>query len=609
MNKFYRLMMGVAILTPMVAAANTATFSYSDLTQEPAVWGFKTAEPYEVAIRLNRPELVGNKVTGFSVPMFASDKITDISVWLSKELTLEAKVTVPDIVQVPAEIEGDYIRVTFPEPYTITDEGVYVGYSFTVNEAVDQATKSPIALTYGKNPDGFYLHTKRSQEKWIDKSSSLGGLSMISVELDGDFKPFGARLRYPEELNVSASESSFTVPMTFVNYGTEPIRDFTLTYQCGGVSKDYTYTFPSERNIQILLPFEFEMTFDQQLQPGMNYPVIQLTKINGETNPMVGRDPGEMAVYAFDPTAMPRKRPLVEEYTGLWCGWCPRGFVALEKMNNLYPENFIGVAIHCSDAMAVIPSKQYPSEASGLPTAWMDRVQKFDPDFSVMKFYYDDFLSKFTYVNVAATAEKSEDGDSVEVKTEVDFLRPVVDEYRVFYMLVGDGLYDAKWRQTNYFSGKSVDLYPGMEQFINAEEKVDGLEFDDVLLLASDTFGVEDSLSAPYDIEPGVKMNHSYIFNLNDIESMEDDTIDLRAKAKTMKVVVGVVNYNTGEVLNATVAEFEGSGVEETINPSEVVCREYFDVAGRRVSASAKGLVIVRERLSDGSYRSEKRMF
>ena len=62
-------------------------------------------------------------------------------------------------------------------------------------------------------------------------------------------------------------------------------------------------------------------------------------------------------------------RPLIEEYTGTWCGWCPRGFTGMEMLRETFGEDFIGVAIHNQDPMAVLTTSQYPSNIQGFPSA------------------------------------------------------------------------------------------------------------------------------------------------------------------------------------------------------------------------------------------------
>lgn len=46
-----------------------------------------------------------------------------------------------------------------------------------------------------------------------------------------------------------------------------------------------------------------------------------------------------------------QRKMLVEEATGTWCIWCPRGAVNMAKMRKNYPGEFIGIAVHNNDPM------------------------------------------------------------------------------------------------------------------------------------------------------------------------------------------------------------------------------------------------------------------
>jgi len=54
-------------------------------------------------------------------------------------------------------------------------------------------------------------------------------------------------------------------------------------------------------------------------------------------------------VIAIEPT--PGKLVIGEEATGTWCGWCPRGSVALNEMDRDYYGYFQGIAVHNGDPM------------------------------------------------------------------------------------------------------------------------------------------------------------------------------------------------------------------------------------------------------------------
>ena len=94
--------------------------------------GTLKAETYDVAMLLNDPSLVGMRITGINVPLNTAATVTDCKAWLTKQLTLESGNNAPDITSIDFTPEGKWVEVTFAEPYTITEEGVYAGYSLTV---------------------------------------------------------------------------------------------------------------------------------------------------------------------------------------------------------------------------------------------------------------------------------------------------------------------------------------------------------------------------------------------------------------------------------------------------------------------------------------------
>lgn len=592
----------LAASTVGVSAADVV-FSYSDLQEEYAMYGKSSKETYDVAIRIAQPELVGSRITSFSVPMFKTEGIDNISVWLSKELNVENKLNKPDILSVSTTIQDDdYLHVTFDNPYTITEEGVYVGYTFTVTETGTQATDKPVALTYGTNPDAFYFRTNRQQLAWIDNSTKLNGMSYISVTLDGDFPAVGATFSYPDEMNVPLGTEDLTIPVSVYNSGTEPVRSLKFELTEGELYSTYTLNLDANSTMQIMRGYDHELTLPNILPEGMSYPKLRLTEINGEANPLMEEDPTPIGVFTYSDNY--RRRAVVEEYTGLWCGWCPRGYVSLERMSREEPD-FIGVAIHSGDDMQTLRSAQFPNEADGLPTAWVDRTTKIDPSYILVREVWNRAASQFSYMEVEVDTEEIGE-NQVKANARVRFARPVSHDYSVFFYLLGHGMTYNRWEQTNYFSGRDPELYPGMEEFINAPEKVRGLEYNDVLLMFTDPNGLEGSLPFASEITPGEWLTASYTFNLDEMESVQ--AFDLRAVTKGYSVVAGVVNNVTGEIANAAKAWVGAYSSVELLpaGESEVLSREYFDLSGRRL-ASPQGFCIERQKLSDGSIRCIKR--
>jgi hypothetical protein len=72
----------------------------------------------------------------------------------------------------------------------------------------------------------------------------------------------------------------------------------------------------------------------------------------------------------------------IEEFTGSWCGWCPRGAYAMQVLDKKYPGKVFCVAYHNGDPMStkqgdsITSAKGFPSSAvvPGFPDSWITRT-------------------------------------------------------------------------------------------------------------------------------------------------------------------------------------------------------------------------------------------
>lgn len=81
-------------------------------------------------------------------------------------------------------------------------------------------------------------------------------------------------------------------------------------------------------------------------QAGTHRAALTVTAVNG--TPVA-----EPQSVEFDFVVMPFKptfQEVLEEYTGFWCGNCPRGFACLEHMNVEYGAGFVGISYHQADS-------------------------------------------------------------------------------------------------------------------------------------------------------------------------------------------------------------------------------------------------------------------
>lgn len=371
--------MAAAVGGSALAADSKMEFSYAPDGAQEYKWGTSKVESYDVAIHISDPGMVGKKIVGVKVPMATDESISDISAWLSSQLTIESKKNVADIASKEGQWKGyneygtPYYEVIFDTPYTLTETGVYVGCSFKVGSTSTDGQKYPIIVAYDKNPNGFYLHTSRTFLKWIDNNANLGAVSYMKVILEGDFQTTAAAVTGWDQAYVERAKDS-TIAATVTNHGTQAINTLGYTYTVDGVSTDGTVTLDTPIPAQYGATGTVKFPVNINSASGTYNMTLAITSINGKANEEVATAyTGPVTIIPFKPVM----RPLMEEYTGLWCGWCPRGFIAMERLAHLYGDRFVGLAFHNGDDMQFFGS--YPSNVSGLPGAVLNRTLEVDP--------------------------------------------------------------------------------------------------------------------------------------------------------------------------------------------------------------------------------------
>ena len=615
-------LLSTAVLSAVTAipsfAQGTMTFDYVTDESLLARWGTGKKENYDVAIRISDANLVGKQITGVTVPFEPTADISGVKVWLSKELTLETvdgvKQNAPDIVSVDAELEGSELAVTFAEPYTITADGVYVGYSFDVDK-LTEATAYPLVLSAETHPDGLYLHSSRTYRSWVAASETIGGVSAMSVSIAGDFYESSVGIAAFGEQYVEAGKAG-EARLTLVQNGSTTVTSVDYSYDVAGLTgtDHYELTEPlgpqydGKTSVALPLPAVAEIG---------SYPLtVTITKVNGTDNTNAAASATTtLNVLPF----VPVHRPLLEEYTGMWCGYCPRGFVGLELMNEKYPDLFVGVSYHNGDVLEIMRTNEFPNDIPGFPDAWLDRVHETDAyhgdNLTSYDFSLDDvYLARAAEIapaSVDVTAHWNDDSQqTIDVTGTVTFVKDVSGaDYRLAYILVADDLHGEgpDWMQSNYFSGDTgYAESEGMDVFVNGGSSVSGLHYNDVAVLTSDIKGIEGSL--PSDFKTGVAETCTYQFNVADAVNTDGEPI-IQDKSK-LRVVAVLVDADTGEVINSNKCDVDrggGTGISaaETAKGG-VKSIEYFDASGRKVTAPSGGLYIKSVRYADGTVKTSK---
>lgn len=571
--------------------------------------GTPLQQDYDVAIRINDKKFVGMTIAAVRVPMGEVENISNLKVWLSKELKLETvngkKTNVPDVLSQDVAMAKGWIEVPLEHPYTITDEGIYVGYSFKMDK-LDDTNKRPVRITTELHEGGLFLHTSRSYRSWTDVSDQCS--SLLQVELDG--APMYAASVLPGTTTYfGATGRENSVTFYVENHGATGVKSIEYAYTYDGKNLTGSYKLPTA----LSSIYGVTTSFDVKLPSVENknyYPLdITITKVNDNDNEDEEKQTSSQ-ICIFD--KLPKHRAVLEEYTGTWCGYCPRGYVGLAAMNRLHPEDFIALSYHNSesadnpDPMEVMPGEYFPSVITSFPGAWVDRAYEVDAyggfwasskDLGIETVWQAvcDMLAEAD-INVDATI--SDDNSIVTATATLNFPLKIDNaKYGVEYVLVADGLTGTGqgWDQRNYYAnGKQGKDFsePEFKQFVEGDSYVSGLKFDDVAIATTRLTG--DNQYLPESIEQDNDYKLTATFNLNKVRNTQNQPII--QDIKKLRVVAMLIDYNDGTVVNAAKTGYfaDPAGISNVNTNGNFEIKAIYDISGRKLDAMQKGLNIVK---------------
>ena len=589
---------------PEIAADNqgsSITLSPYTGNENRTTFGSWTPQTYDVAIHLQDGAIVGSHIDAITIPVKKVAGTSGYKVWLSSQLRVENNVNVPDLVSIDVTpTKAGNMTVTLPKPYLIPAEGVYVGYSVTVDKE-SETDGGPVTVIDQVKESGMYLHMSRNLLKWEDLSLDAGMSAVIDVTVSGSniadnaAAPVAGSNIYVK----TGDEISFT--QEFVNHGAAGIQSLDVEYTLNG--ETYTKHITSKVKGQYGLSTYASITAPAISEVGTYLLNMRVVKVNGQDN----MDPSaEAATQVMVLSNVPKKRTLMEEYTGTWCGWCTRGFVALELLKKQYSDDFVTISYHNGDPMEIISSANFPSPVTGFPAAWIDRGMSVDPyggdPYDDSRFSTLDILqwrnSMFANADIELTAKLSEAEDEISVTASVNF--PYSDDNANFaleYVLVADGLTgDAgtDWDQQNYYSG-DTSVSADLKEMAAEGGTISGLVFNDVAVGISEIGGIAESI--PQSVQADVPVVHNYIFYPDYCFNTSYEPV-IQNKHQ-LYVVALLIDLTDGIVANAVkvkVADADVVGIEDTVKEQNNTETRFYNLQGQRIGKPQKGVNIVNGR-------------
>lgn len=275
---------------------------------------------------------------------------------------------------------------------------------------------------------------------------------------------------------------------------------------------------------------------------------------------------------------------VIEEATGTWCGWCVHGIVAMNQLEEQYPDTFIGLAVHGNDAYATDSSAPFLSRISGYPFALINRSYSCGTKPAEMLTAYQAFASmgdaegEAKIVDAHYTDSKY---STVEVTVETRFAKShTKDDYRLAFVVVEDSIRD---RQANYYSGGAHGEMGGFEDLTDNPY----VYLRHIVRLYDPYDGIPESI--PTKLTAGQTYTYTHTITMPKVKMRRHVSIVvllLRDQG------VSIVNASRCPTITAYVPEGIAAPLidepaDDTTTPSGV-----YDLLGRRVNATTPGLYI-----------------
>jgi hypothetical protein len=354
---------------------------------------------------------------------------------------------------------------------------------------------------------------------------------------------------------VSATGTNVTIAGTVTNKGANTITSLDVTWDDGSGVQSETFA--------VNIPTNGTYNFSHGTQLSVASAIAYNLNVCAEITGAVDGDPSNnCATHTVSGQGfVPTRHVVVEEGTGTWCGWCPRGAVAMETLNSdASRPNFIGIAVHNGDPMTV---SAYDGGASfsGFPGMNVNRKYLGESvSTGAMESFYDQASAEPTNADIAVVATCDANGN-ISAEVTATFAATVTTEHRLAAVLVENGVTGGSgYEQSNYYSNQSQNLAltsPNSGGMPNFDWQAAGnpvpassMVYDHVgVALYGGYNGQASSITTP----ANANSSQSYTFTGSIGQS----------QAWNLHVVGMLINSSTGEIMNANEAGLQLLGMPE----------------------------------------------
>lgn len=454
-------------------------------------------------------------------------------------------------------------------------------YSIIVNgQTVVDKAEAPVGRTWQENVISLEkFQGERVNIVFVNNTTNGEVLGLDDIVVSG--MPGAATVSLiPGEY--ALGNDGFQIGATFTASSSIPVTSVGLSCQIDGT----TYTAEAD-GLDLVDGAQTDLMIDHVFNIGLG------SSISYSVTPYVNGQPyDEINSTTTQLSFLPRKKVLLEEGTGMWCGWCPLGIVATDSLHMKYGDDIIPIAIHLDARQDVLAMDTYASalNVSGAPIGLFDRTKQVEPMTLVtsgpIEYYVmdrgafgstaEEFFAKLPEAEIAAEVT-GRGARQIEITATTRFAKDVDDKYRIAMVLVEDNVWGRNYYQTNYLANfpnrAPVGNFTELPEMITSN-----FAFDHVARLVIDNAynGMEGSV--PEEIVPG----QEYTFTKN-------ITIPYGVNIDHSKVVVMLLNEASGAAVNVCQVSLSDNSGIVSVTPGE--SGEHVSVSGNSVMIEFDGKI------------------
>lgn len=334
-----------------------------------------------------------------------------------------------------------------------------------VEYSLDNGVSWNFTGAIAENPEWQTIH--------INLTDEIGGAANVLLSFrysDGGMWGYGCAIdnvQVYEPVANDAELSDFSHPFwfpnlaeftgTIVNMGSDTITSIDLSWSDG--TNTYVDNL-SGLSIPMFGTYEYTHSTAYSGTPGSVDFIDMFVSLPGDGNPLNDMIGGE----ALTPmSSIPARKVVVEEICGTWCGWCPRGTVAMEELSD--SSDFIGIHIHQGDPMALdVYGDPYSiaTNLTGYPHGSADRVLVGDP--SYLNQYYVSQKQEYAPAIMEITNIVL-NGDTLSFDVNAEMVIEGPYDFRMNAVLIENNITGtgSGYDQVNFYSGGANGVMGGYE--------------------------------------------------------------------------------------------------------------------------------------------------